>query len=230
MFAALQIFLDQNPDAKKDTKFNVHSWIKFPGGFDLQALAKKLNVAQYMKTTFPYDMYCSIPPETMAKMYNGLDVFINLARGEGFGIPIIEAQSCGVPVIATDYTAMTELVKGHGWLIPAFAGDVECPHCMKSFSYNGGAHQFSHLMSLYAIPDEWKAAEAIEEAYNSPNKLRKYSKKSRRFALKYDFDKVVAPKWFELIEEYYTGSEMFGKHKRKDEAFDAMFKKAMGKN
>ena len=29
--------------------------------------------------------------------------------GEGFGIPIIEAQACGVPVIASDHSAMTEL-------------------------------------------------------------------------------------------------------------------------
>ena len=127
MFTAFQIFLDQNPDAKKDAKFNIHSWIKFPGGFDLIALANKLGISQYMKCTFPYDMYCAMTPESMATMYNGLDVFINLARGGGFEIPIIEAEACGTPVIATDYTAMTELVKGHGWLIPAYAGDIKCP-------------------------------------------------------------------------------------------------------
>jgi glycosyltransferase involved in cell wall biosynthesis len=228
MFAAFQIFLDQNPDAKKDAKFNVHSWLKFPGGFDLCALARKLDVSQYMKCTFPYDMYCSLPPESLAKMYNGLDVFINLARGEGFGIPIIEAQSCGIPAIVTDFTAMTELVKGHGWLIPPYARDVECPHCKKRFGYHTGAHQMSHLMSLYAIPDEYKAADAIEEAYNKPGKLKRYARKSRRFALKYDFDNVVAPQWLKLIGEYYNTSEMFGKHKRKDEAFDEVFKKVMG--
>jgi hypothetical protein len=122
---------------------------------------------------------------------------------------------------------MTELVKGHGWLVPPFAGDVECPNCKKHFSYNGGAHQMSHLMSLYAIPDEWKAAEAIGEAYNKPGKLKKYSRSSRKFALKYDFDNVVAPMWYSLLEELHTGSEMFGKHDAKDDAMDEVFKKAM---
>ena len=32
--------------------------------------------------------------------------------GEGFGVPILEAQACGVPVIASDHSAMTELDAG----------------------------------------------------------------------------------------------------------------------
>lgn len=52
----------------------------------------------------------------MRDVYNGIDVLLNPSTGEGFGIPIIEAQACGTPVIATDSTSMTELV-GPGWLV-----------------------------------------------------------------------------------------------------------------
>jgi len=39
-----------------------------------------------------------------------------VSRGEGFGIPVIEAQACGVPVIVSDWTAQPELV-GDGWVV-----------------------------------------------------------------------------------------------------------------
>jgi len=227
MFTAFQIFLDNNPDARKDTRFYAHSWMSFPGGFGLKHLARKLGIEEYCKHTFRYDMYCSLPPDRMNQIYNAFDVFLNLSRGEGFGIPVLEAQSCGVPVIATDYTAMTELVKGHGWLIPPFAGDVECPKCKHNFSYKGGGHQFSHLMSLQAIPDEWKAADAIEQAYNKTSKRRKYGKTSRNFALGYDYDKKIMPLWYEFFDEIECEVGMFGKWKGKDEAYQEMFKKAM---
>lgn len=47
--------------------------------------------------------------EQMAYLYNSLDVLMNASSGEGFGIPIIEAQACGIPVLTHDATSMTEL-------------------------------------------------------------------------------------------------------------------------
>lgn len=46
----------------------------------------------------------------MNKIYNLMDVFLLTTSGEGFGIPLIEAQACKVPVLATDYTTTRELV------------------------------------------------------------------------------------------------------------------------
>lgn len=46
----------------------------------------------------------------MNEVYNLFDVFLLTTSGEGFGIPLIEAQACGVPVLATDYTTTPELV------------------------------------------------------------------------------------------------------------------------
>lgn len=46
----------------------------------------------------------------MNEVYNLMDVFLLGTSGEGFGVPIIEAMSCCVPVLATDYTTTWELV------------------------------------------------------------------------------------------------------------------------
>jgi len=58
----------------------------------------------------------------MSEAYNGFDVFCLPTKGEAYGIPLIEAQACGCPVIATDTSACTEHVFG-GWLIPSEPSD-----------------------------------------------------------------------------------------------------------
>jgi glycosyltransferase involved in cell wall biosynthesis len=42
-------------------------------------------------------------------VYNAADIFLHASRGEGFGIPLVEAQAAGCPVIAPRSSAMTEL-------------------------------------------------------------------------------------------------------------------------
>ncbi len=56
-------------------------------------------------------------PPALAALYNAADVFVLPSMGEGFGIPLVEAQACGCPVITTDFTAQAELVFS-GWTIP----------------------------------------------------------------------------------------------------------------
>lgn len=46
----------------------------------------------------------------MVKLYNAADVLLFCTGGEGFGLPLIEAQACGVPVVTTDYAAGPEQV------------------------------------------------------------------------------------------------------------------------
>ncbi|MEK7113026.1 MAG: glycosyltransferase, partial [Patescibacteria group bacterium] len=52
-----------------------------------------------------------IPRKDMNNIYNLFDCFFLSTSGEGFGIPIIEAMACEVPVVATSYTTTPELVE-----------------------------------------------------------------------------------------------------------------------
>jgi len=65
----------------------------------------------------------SYTPVALRDLYNAADVFVLPSRGEGFGIPIVEAQACGCPVIVTDFTAMSELCFG-GYAIPVDWDDL----------------------------------------------------------------------------------------------------------
>ena len=81
------------------------------GGLDLPQLLSRLGIVD--KVIFPerYAYFRGFPPEFLAMVYNSADVLLANSMSEGFGIPIIEAQACGTPVITTDFSAMPELVR-----------------------------------------------------------------------------------------------------------------------
>jgi len=54
----------------------------------------------------------------MARIYNIIDCLVNCTMQEGLSWTILEAMLCGTPVIASDTTAQTELVKDVGLLVP----------------------------------------------------------------------------------------------------------------
>lgn len=60
--------------------------------------------------------------EDMADVYRALDCLVAPSISEGFGVPIIEAQACGVPVITCGWVSMPELVT-NGWVIPVSSSE-----------------------------------------------------------------------------------------------------------
>jgi len=179
---ALKIFFEQNPDAKRDTRVFWHTNPRFPGAYHLDHYANLVGVSRYIKYTHPFYMYGGVSERNMAKMYQCFDVLTMASRNEGFGIPIIEAESCGVPVVATRSTSMVELVEGKGWIVEPKTWEP------------------TTLLSNQFIPDEWEIAKAYEDAYNNPDKVKSLGEKSRDFAEQYDWDNVVVPLWVNLIE------------------------------
>jgi len=71
----------------------------------------------------------------MVRMYQAADVLLNATCSEGFGVPILEAQLCGTPVITNKTTAMPEITK-YGVSVPPaqwimrndFVSGWEMPH------------------------------------------------------------------------------------------------------
>jgi glycosyltransferase involved in cell wall biosynthesis len=73
-----------------------------------------------------------IPRAELPRLYASADAFVLPTRGEGFGLPYIEALACGLPVIATRWSSQLDFLHdGNSYLIdieglvPASWRDVE---------------------------------------------------------------------------------------------------------
>lgn len=85
-------------------------------GLNLVALCQQLGIID--KVLFPdrYENFLGFSTEFMSLVYNRSNILLAASMGEGFGIPIIEAQACGTPVITNNFTAMPELIR-HGTIL-----------------------------------------------------------------------------------------------------------------
>ena len=161
-----------------DTLLYLHTFKRPAGGLNLVALADTCGVPiDALRFTPDFDLQLGVEYEKMSYVYSSFDVLMNPAYGEGFGIPIVEAQACGVPVIVNDFSAMSELA-GPGWKI---GGE-------KFYDSSQGA--------WFQAPSVPQLVDALESAYNEAESRRV---DARKFALAYDTRTVMNDHWLPTL-------------------------------
>jgi glycosyltransferase involved in cell wall biosynthesis len=88
-----------------------------------------------------------IPDEDVAEVYRASDVMLLPSMGEGFGLPVIEAQACGCPVIVQACSAVTELVSN------GVAIEPMQPYYLPQVNYD------------WQMPSIERIIDALEDAY-----------------------------------------------------------------
>jgi glycosyltransferase involved in cell wall biosynthesis len=94
--------------------------------------------------------------EELCSILNLFDVYVQYSTCEGFGMPLVEAAACAVPVMAVDYSAMSDILdKLNGERIPVQRYFRE-----------------SETYCLRALPDNKKFVEKLIKFFEMPEILR----------------------------------------------------------
>lgn len=173
---AFKMFADKHPDSVLYLHTDV---LGSGGGIMLTDLIAAAGLRQeQVLVADPYEYRMGYSSSVLAAIYSAFDVLLATSLGEGFGVPTIEAQGCGTPVIVTDFAASSELV-GDGWRIP------------------GQPLWDAPQRSWFMTPRIDSIVEALSEAYN---RERGTSQAAVDFAENYRAEKVWQEHWLPVLD------------------------------
>jgi glycosyltransferase involved in cell wall biosynthesis len=121
------------------------------------------------------------------------DVFLMTSVYEGFPNVIIEAMSCGLPVISTDCESGPREILSPSTDIHAKASSIE-------FAEYGVLTPISGKQNMSDDKFAFLAAEAVTTILTDKEKYKLYSNKSVERAAEFDAKKIIA-QWVQLIEK-----------------------------
>ena len=173
-FMAWKAFLDESDH--KDAVLYLHTY-KGPEmtGLDLEECLEAVGVPK-ANVVFcdQYHNILGFPSSYMVDVYRAADVLLSPSMGEGFGLPILEAQACGCPVIVGDWTSMPELCFA-GWKVH-------------------GQRFYTPIGSFQYIPNIRDITWALRDAYAAKGNAE-LREQARQGALAYDADLVAETYW-----------------------------------
>lgn len=134
---AFKMFHDKYPNSG----MYFHTILNQQGGFPIDQYAKFIGIEKNIFYLEPYVQMFKIGKKDIARIMNSFDCLLAPSTNEGFGVPIIEAQACGIPVITNNWTTMPELITKDSGLL--------CDVYFKRFSPMGGYIGHPDTTSLY---------------------------------------------------------------------------------
>lgn len=186
----------------------VHTMSKSQQGLDLGRMAHAMGLDPtsyrfsdtYAQTSGIFDQ------AMMRDFYGVLDVLSLCSYAEGFGVPALEAQACGTPVVSTRGSAMDE-TRGPGW-----------PVASQPF--------WNHMHEAWwRRPDIASIHAAYRKAYKWASTKRK---DARQFAEMYDIGRVFEEHWVPYLGQVEERLGAAADPKREESEAQALEAQAQG--
>tara|TARA_B100000282_G_C31677167_1_gene464985 strand:- start:300 stop:1118 length:819 start_codon:yes stop_codon:yes gene_type:complete len=139
-----------------------------------------------------YLLHGEMSREEMNSLYKSEKVraYITATRGEGFGLPILEAAVAGLPVVGTNWSAHTEFMNKGRWLdvkydlVDVHADRVDGEIFVKDSRWaqvreKDFKHRIRNFYKKPAVPMEWakNLSEVLKEQYSIESIKRHYDEK-----------------------------------------------------
>lgn len=93
----------------KNPLAHLHMHVNIKGAIDIQDMAKQLDIGAHITCSDQNTLgEYGFSSTYLRNLYLMSDVLLCTSAAEGFGLPVVEAQCCGLPVVATNCTAISE--------------------------------------------------------------------------------------------------------------------------
>lgn len=101
---------------KEDVALYLHTQIR-DVGWNIDELVTGFGLTEKAYSTSGFSALHGVSDASLNELYNMFDVMALPTMAEGFGLPILESQSAGTPVLVTDFSACSELTVNRQELI-----------------------------------------------------------------------------------------------------------------
>ena len=180
---AFKLFYDKHPEAA----ILFHTQQVAPTGFPIKQFANHLGIVHRIFFMDDYQAMFLSTSDTIATEYQACDALLHPSQTEGFGLCLIEAQSCGKPAIIQNCQSMPELI------IEGKTG----------FGAKTLYKRFTADLSFVNTADPQSVYECMEKTYQLLKKDEKQVAKDCRewIVNNFNIDTLVRDKWIKLFEE-----------------------------
>jgi len=155
----------------------------------IQAYKARLNLR---KSTAPVEIITRhLPSQSLRNIYAKGHAFVLPTRGEGVGLPFLEAMASGVPVIATGWGGHMDFVNKHNSFLVRYQ---LCPPLSSMNRKSSISRKFRHLFAekgmLWAEADIGSLRKQMRKAYENPLLCMRKGRRARRDALKWSWNRA----------------------------------------
>jgi glycosyltransferase involved in cell wall biosynthesis len=120
------------------------------GGVELSGMAARLGLpAEQVRALGRVD------DADLAAVLHGADVLVSPSRAEGFGLPVLEAMTAGVPVVSSDDPALVEVGGGATVVTPVGDADALADALVEVVADSQGRSRMSRAGRLRAADFSW---------------------------------------------------------------------------
>ena len=133
----------------------------------LRNVLKQIRPGPYPRIHF---LHGNMSQSEIASLYRNKKVkaLVSCTRGEGFGLPLLEASASGLPVIATNWSSHPEFLNLGKWL--------KLPYELKEIDESRIDNSIFMQGSMWAEVNEFDFKKIIRKFYNKPQKPQEWAK------------------------------------------------------